>query len=139
MTRVRDFRSSALDVHTSSRLQVSWKTGMFFETRVWQFTIFFPRWLVSAEARERICTDEDQTNLEELLQRDFDGYTSSATDVLGVGRRGAALEKNVHRQIAVLASRWRGTKRYFKALRKELEECSGEETILILRQELVIT
>lgn len=34
MTRVRDFRSSALNVYTSSRLQVAWKTGMFFETRV---------------------------------------------------------------------------------------------------------
>jgi len=111
---------------------------MFFETRVWQFLIFLPRWLMTAEGQERICTDEDQTNLEELLQRDFGGYTSSTTDVLGVGHRGAAFEKNVHRQITVLASRWRGTKRYFKALRKELEECSGEETILILRQELVI-
>lgn len=28
--------------------------------------------------------------------------------------------------------------RYFRALRKELEECSGEEQILILRQGLVI-
>lgn len=139
MTRVRDFNAAVLDTHVSPRLQVSWKTSMFFETRVWQFIIFFPRWLVSTEARERICTDEDQKSLEELMQRDFGGYTSSTTDVLGIGHRGAAFEKNVHRQITVLASRWRGTKRYFKALRKELEECSGEETILILRQELVIT
>ncbi len=139
MTRVRDFNAAALDTHVSPWLQVSWKTGVFFETRVWQFIIFLPRWLVSAEARERICTDEDQKNLEELLQRDFGGYTSSTTDVLGFGHRGAVFETNVHRQITVLASRWRGTKRYLQALRKELEECSGEETILILRQELVIT
>ena len=111
---------------------------MFFETRVWQFLIFFPRWLVTTRGRERICTDEDQKNLEELLQRDFAGYTSSTTDVLGVGHRGAAFDKNVHRQITVLASRWRGTKKYFQALRKELEECSGEERVLILRQELVV-
>jgi hypothetical protein len=138
MTRVRDFNPTALDTHASPGLHVSWKTGWFFETRVWQFIIFLPRWLVSAEARERICTDEDQKNLEELLQRDFGGYTSSTTGILGVGHRGAAFEKNIHRQIAVLAARWRGTKRYFKALRKELEACSGEEQILILRQDLVI-
>ena len=138
MTRLRDFRPTTLDGHASPQLRVSWKTGMFFETRVWQFLIFLPRWLITTEGQERICTDEDQTNLEELLQRDFGGYTSSTTDVIGVGHRGAAFEKNVHRQITVLASRWRGTKRYFGALRKELEECSGEETILILRQELVI-
>jgi len=139
MTRVRNFRPAALDSHASLRLQVSWNTEIFFETRVWQFLIFLPRWLMTGTGRERICTDEDQTNLEELLQRDFGGYTSSTTDILGVGHRGAAFEMNIHRQITVLASRWRGTKKYFKALRRELEESSGEETILILRQELVVT
>jgi hypothetical protein len=74
-----------------------------------------------------------------LLERDFGGCTVGPSYMHGVGRRGTASETNLHRQITVLASRWRGTKRYFKALRKELEECSGEETILILRQELVIT
>jgi len=85
MTRVRDFNAAALDTHVSPRLQVLWKTGTFFETRVWQFLIFFPRWLVTTEGQERICTDEDQKSLEELLQRDFGGYTSGPTDILGVG------------------------------------------------------
>lgn len=138
MTMVRNFRSSALHPHSSIRLQVPWKSSILFETYVWQFMIFLPRWLVTAKARERIFTDADQTNLEKLLQLDFGGYTSCATDFYGVGFRGLELEKNIHRQITVLASRWRGTRRYFRALRKELEECSGEETILILRQELVI-
>jgi hypothetical protein len=49
------------------------------------------------------------------------------------------LETNIHRQITVLAARGRATKRYFRALPGELEACSGEEQILILRQELVIS
>lgn len=56
----------------------------------------------------------------------------------GFGRREKKPEVNIHAQIFVLASRWRGTMRYFRALRKELQECSGEEQILILRQELVV-
>lgn len=139
MTRARDFSASALYTYSSPRLQVSWKTRMFFESTVWQFIIFLPRWLITPKGRETICTDEDQTNLKELFQWNFGGYTSSAAKLLGVGHRGGAFEKNVHRQITVLASRWRGTKRYFRALRKELEASSGEEQILILRQELVIT
>lgn len=138
MTRIRDFNAAALSVYASHQLEVSWRTGMFLENRVWQFLIFLPRWLVTTEGQERICTDEDQKKLEELLQRDFGGYTSSPAEVLGVGLRDTAFEKNIHRQITVLASRWRGTMRYFRALREELEECSGERTIAILRHDLVI-
>ncbi len=73
-----------------------------------------------------------------LLERDFGGCTVCPAYLHGIGRRGAALETNFHRQVMVLASRWRGTMRYFRVLRKELQECSGEEHILILRQELVV-
>jgi len=97
-----------------------------------------PRWFAAGEAREPICTARDERLLEELLQRDFGGYTSGPLYVRGVGRRGVQFETNIHRQITVLAARGRATKRYFRDLRAELEACSGEEQILILRQELVI-
>lgn len=73
-----------------------------------------------------------------MLVRHFGGCTVSQNPIQGVGRRGEELETNVHHTLAVLASRWRGTWRYFRALRKELEECSGEEQILILHQALYI-
>lgn len=56
----------------------------------------------------------------------------------GTGYRGSEIETNLHAQVIVIASRWSGTMRYFRALRRELEACSGEEQILILRQEPVI-
>lgn len=138
MPRVRDFNPDALSAYSTPHVQVNWEPRMLFENRVWQFVIFLPRWFVKKDGQEEVCTVGDQDLLEGLLERDFGGYTSSLSAFRGVGRRGAAFETNLHAQITVLASRWRGTTRYFRALRKELEACSGEEQILILRQELVI-
>ncbi len=83
-----------------------------------------------------ICTAEDEALLEDLLEEHIGGYTVAPSYHRGIGRRGPSTEANVHRVITVLASRWRGTWRYFKALRRELQACSGEEQILILHQEL---
>jgi hypothetical protein len=58
--------------------------------------------------------------------------------VPGGRRRGEARGTNIHRQLFVLALRWRGTRRSFRALRREWEERTGEEHILMLREELVI-
>lgn len=138
MPRVRDFNADAAYPYATPHIQVDWGHRMFFKNRVWQFVIFLPRWLVRPDGQEEVCTVGDQDLLEGLLERDFGGYTSSLSAFRGVGRRGVEFETSLHAQITVLASRWRGTMRYFRALRKELEECSGEEQILILRQELVI-
>lgn len=137
MARVRDFSPAALQWY-NPRLQVTWKPGSTFEGRVWQFTIFLPRWFLNEERHESICTANDEDLLEDLLERQFGGCTSHPAFARGIGRRGAVYETNLHRLITVFASRWRGTWKYFKALRKELEECSGEEQILILHQELYI-
>jgi len=85
-----------------------------------------------------ICTAEDEALLEDLLEAHFGGYTVGPSYHRGIGHRGSSIEANVHRVITVFASRWRGTWRYFKALRRELEACSGEEQILILHRELWI-
>jgi len=138
MPRVRDFRPATLHAHSSPKLQVDWKPNIGFEGRVWQFLIFLPRWFLTSKGRTMICTAEDEALLEDLLEEHFGGYTVGPSYQRGIGRRGHAIEANVHRVITVLASRWRGTWRYFKALRKELEACSGEEQILILHQELWI-
>jgi hypothetical protein len=138
MPRVRDFNPDGLTASATARLAVSWQERLFFENRVWQFIILLPRWFVAGPTREPICTARDERLLEGLLQRDFGGYTSGPPYLRGVGRRGVQFETNIHRQITVLAARGRATKRYFRALRSELEASSGEEQVLILRQELVI-
>ena len=138
MPRLRDFDPSALEVRKSSRLHPAWNHGWFFESRAWQFVIFLPRWLVKGDGQEEVCTARDERLLEGLLQRDFGGCTTSLSSFRGTGYRGSEIETHLHAQIIVIASRWRVTMRYFCALRKELEACSGEEQILILRQELVI-
>jgi hypothetical protein len=138
MPRVRDFRPATLHAHASPKLQAGWNPNTGFEGRVWRFLIFLPRWLLTSEARTTICTAEDEALLEDALEEHFGGYTVGPSYQRGIGRRGRAIEANVHRVITVLASRWRGTWRYFKALRRELEACSGEEQILILHQELWI-
>ena len=138
MPHVRDFGPAAIENYSSPRLQGDWRSRLFFESRVWQFTILLPRWFLGDGSKEIVCTAHDENLLRRLLERDFGGCTVGPAYLHGVGRRGAASEANLHRQIVVLASRWRGAMRYFRALRKELEECSGEERILILRQEPVI-
>lgn len=133
MSRVRDFKMSALEGCVSPRLKVSWEPGSGFRGWVWQFSIFLPRALLKMEGQESICTAADEDLLQELMEMHFGGCTSSPGYMRGIGRRGVYFETNLHRQITVLTSRWKGTRRYFKKLRAELEACSGEEQVLILR------
>jgi len=138
MARQRDFDQGVLDHYVDLRLKVRWNSTGLFENRVWQFVVLVPRWLLTSGGREPICTAHDLRLIEDLLWRDFGGYTSMVSPVRGLGLRDQQVEKNLHTQITVLAARWRGTRRYFRALRRELEKCSGEKTIAIFRQELVI-
>jgi len=133
MPRVRDFKPEALQAFFSPKLQV----GTPFEGPVWQFIIFIPRWLLASTDRISIFSAKDEATLEDQLQTHFGGCTIAPYH-RGIGRRGRSVEQNSHRVISVLASRWRGTWRYFKALRSELEACTGEEQILILHQPLWI-
>jgi hypothetical protein len=136
MPRVRDFHPENLHSHASPRLHVDWKPNTGLEGRVWQFVIFLPRWLVASEIKTPICTTEDEALLEDFLEDRFGGYSVGPAYHRGIGRRGDVSEANAHRLLIVLASRWRGTWRFFKALRQELQACSGEEQILILHQEI---
>lgn len=138
MSRIREFNPVAMETFTSSRLQLSHGLGRMFEGKAWRFTVFLPRWLITDSTRVVICTARDEALLEGLLERHFGGCTIEQSLACGIGRRGDRFEMNLHRKIVVIASRWRGTPRYFQALRRELEECSGEGQILITRQDLVI-
>lgn len=70
--------------------------------------------------------------------RDFGGVTVDTSPVRGIGLRNRRPETNIHRRMTVLTSKSRATTRYFRALRQELESSSGEEQILLLREELAV-
>jgi len=139
MPRIRDFNPAILDQSADQRLRIAGTTHMGFKGKVWSFTVFLPRLFITANAEEeKICTPLDEELLRNMLVRHFGGCTVNQYPIQGVGRRGEELETNVHHTLTVLTSRWRGTWRYFKALRQELEACSGEEQILILHDTLYI-
>ncbi len=119
MARVREFNPAALDANVNPRLQLDWRPKSFFENRAWKLVIFLPRWFITDLGKEPVCIARDERLLEELLLRDFGGYSSSLSPVRGIGRRGAQFDMNIHAQSIVLASRWRGTRRYFQTLRRE--------------------
>lgn len=106
--------------------------------KVWQFRIFFPRWLSRGKKKNPIFSARDEELLSSLLDEHFGGCTSSWSFLKGSGRRGSAKEDNIHREITVFSACHKDALHYFRALRKELEACSGEEQILILREELTI-
>ena len=139
MTRVRDFSPEPLDSIQDSRLCLPWSAASGVKGNVSLFTIFLPRLHTTKYGKkETICTAMDEDLLQDMLVRHFDGCTMNPQPIQGIGRRGQELETNVHHAITVLASRWRGTWRYFRALRKELEACSGEQQVLILHLDTTI-
>lgn len=136
MPRMRDFGPTALDKLEDQQLRIPWTENTGLKGKVRSFTVFLPRLLITEDGKEEpVCTNLDEELLRDMLVRHFGGCTVSQNSIQGVGRRGKKLETNVHHTLTVLASLWRGTWRYFKALRKELEACSGEEQIIILHQD----
>ena len=123
--------------YASSNVRISTQAGQI-RGKVWQFRIFFPRWFSRGKKRRPIFTADDEEMLSSLLDAHFGGCTSSWSFLKGSGRRGSSREDNVHREITVFSACHNDAVRYFRALRKELEACSGEEQILILREELTI-
>lgn len=138
MARVRDFNPATLVNYKSQKLHVAQKSTSLFQGKAWIYFIFLPRWVIIENERRPVCTVYDENLLRRLLESDFGGYTSEPSFPRGTGHRGDIIETNLHRKFSVIASSWRGTIQYFKALRRELEACSGEEQILILRQKLHI-
>jgi hypothetical protein len=131
---MRDFAPATLDKLENQRIRVPWTENTGLKGKVRSFTVFLPRLLITEDGKkDPVCTNLDEELLRDMLVRHFGGCTVSQHSIQGVGRRGKKLETNVHHTLTVLASLWRGTWRYFRALRQELEECSGEEQILILR------
>lgn len=57
MTRLRDFIPTALEHYEDHRLQIPWNAAMGLKGKVWSFTVFLPRLLITEEGeRETICT-----------------------------------------------------------------------------------
>ena len=137
MPRVRDFNPENISATFNRRILVTHNSHPF-QGKSWLFTIFLPRWLMTERGKVEICTPEDQDLLEDMLEYHFGGLSVEPEYLKGIGKREGEMETNLHRRIIFIASRWRGTMRYLNALRSELEACSGEEQILILRQELYI-
>lgn len=136
MPRMRGLHPAAADKLEDERLRVPWTEQTGLKGNVRSLTVFLPRLLIKEDGKEEpVCTNLDEELLRDTLVRHSGGCTVSQNSIQGVGRRGKKLETNVHHTLTVLASLWRGTWRYFRALRKELEECSGEEQILILHQD----
>lgn len=139
MPRVRDLNPSALESVENPMLRTPWGINTGFKGKASLFTIFLPRVLATKDGKEEeICTDLDEELLQDMLVRHFGGCTINPYPIQGIGRRGEELEANLHHAVTVLASLWRGTWRYFRALRKELEACSGEEQVLILHNHTTI-
>jgi hypothetical protein len=138
MVKVRDFNPYNLQPFEDSHLKVVRETGMVFEGDAWLFTIYLPRWVEVEDKRIEICNAKDEFLPVKLLKEDFGGCTSAPLFPKGIGLRGENFEVNYHREISVIASCWEGTLKYFKALREELETCSGENQVLVLRQNLTI-
>lgn len=136
MPRMRDFDPAALDRFEDEQLCIPWTENTGLKGNASSFTVFLPRLLITEDGKEDpVCTNLDEELLRDMIVRHFGGCSMSQTSIQGVGCRGKRLETNVHHTLTVFTSRWRGTWRYFRALRKELEACSGEEQILILRQD----
>ena len=111
MIKNRDFDPVALNDFANSKLKANWSPGFFSHGSLWQFRIFLPRWVVRGSVEAEVCTAMDQDLLQTLFERDFGGYTASLSFLRGVGYRGSELETNLHAELIVLASRWRGTMR----------------------------
>lgn len=139
MPRIRDFNPDVLKSVEDERIRLPWEANVGLKGKVSIFTIFLPRLLVTKEGKQaEVCTNLDEELLQDMLVEHFGGCTANQSPIQGIGRRGQELETNVHHQIEVLASLWRGTWPYFRALRRELQAYSGEQQILILHQHATI-
>ncbi len=137
MPRVRDFNPRALAPYNDKRIKAALSGKL--EGAAWHFTLFLPLWFTDKKGFDHpVCTEADEGRLFKLLMRDFGGVTVDTSPVRGIGLRNRRPETNIHRRMTVLTSKSRATTRYFRALRQELEASSGEDQILILREELAV-
>jgi hypothetical protein len=102
----------------------------------WRYTVLVPfEETRPGQSPEPVATEEDIENLERMLTDHFNGLTIMP-DSVGFGMREGQMELNKHTPFVIYAAATTPADLYFQALRKELEEALGQETILVERQEV---
>jgi len=129
----RPFRPEALDRWADADMVARLLPGR----RVWRYTVTFPREQIKPTRKQKATTD-DENRLRRMLVRHFGGVTTSPLSV-GFGLRDPshpeqAPEENLNAFLVVLASPGPAADRYFRALRKELQDAMDEGVILVERQ-----
>ena len=138
MARIRDFDPKALDRYAVESVKPSYEHGKGVYGDCLQFVILLPRRIMTEQGEKNLCTPRDEELLYSTLFGHFGGCTVDKSLVFGLGMRDAKLEKNRHRRMLVVASVSDETLCYFQALRKELQDCSGEEQVFITKQPITI-
>lgn len=86
MPRIRDLNPNVLQGYEHQRLRIPWNIPMGLKGKVWSFTVFLPRLLITEEGEEEtICTSLDEELLRDMLVRHFGGCTVSQNPIQGVG------------------------------------------------------
>ncbi len=139
MPRRRDFNPDVLHHPIyAETIRLTYATGKGIQGDGWQFNIFLPRRILLGATKQLVCNARDERLLGHLLIEHFGGYSFKVDLLAGFGLRKGKTETNLHRVFTVIASRTDNTSRYFQLLRKELQECSGEEQIFIVKQDIRI-
>lgn len=134
MPRKRDFNPEIFNAIRTEAICLTYEHGRGIKGDGLQFTIFLPRRLLFGGKGKTVCNAHDERLLGQLLVKHFGGYSFKVDLLAGFGLRVGAPETNLHRVFTVVAALSDETVRYFQMLRRELQECSGEEQIFIIQQ-----
>lgn len=103
---------------------------------MWRYALLLPIEETRARQQPRqLATAADLAKLELMLATHFQGVTILST-VLGHGLREKRIEINRHIPYIVYAAPVAESEDYFQALKVELQDALGQETILIERHEV---
>ena len=138
MPRKRDFDPKVFDVVRSEPICLSYERGRGIQGEALQFNIFLPRRILLGNRQQMVCNAHDERLLGQMLVKHFGGYSFKIDLLAGFGLRKGEVEINLHRVFVVMAAFSDDAVRYFETLRKELQECSGEEQIFIVQQKVKI-
>jgi len=138
MPRKRDFNPNVLNVVRTEAVCLSYESGCGIQGDALQFNIFLPRRVLLGNKKQLVCSARDELLLGRMLVKHFGGYSFKVDLLAGFGLREGETETNLHRVFTVAAASSDDTIQYFRILRKELQECSGEEQIFIVQQRIKI-
>jgi hypothetical protein len=129
----RPFRPEALDRYAAAGLPARLLPGQ----GVWRYTLTVPLEQIKPTRKQK-ATPRDQNQLRRMLVRHFCGVTLPPPSP-GYGLRDPdhpehVPEQNYNASFVVLASPGPAADRYFRALRKELQDALDEGVILVERQ-----